>query len=288
MYNIKSFFEKRLLDHLIMSNCFWCSTPVDSDDFVECYFCTHKFHAIKCGNVTKDVCESIKTMKNIKFFCDSCLDSNLTPMVAKKFDKLTATIENVVKKGEVYDELVKKIDNLTSEMAVMKNVVNSGVSSALTLGTPVKKLRDGSVKRRISDAYGHRDSYDDVFPAFKKKRGEDKAIQGTSENVSTIKIVESSEYFHVSRFNPETETEAMKTWMAGILNNTDITCVKLLSKNRKLEDLSFVSFKLGVSKSLAHAVLDPIIWPKNVTVKPFEDRPYSSAKNFRLPLVGNL
>lgn len=269
-----------------MSDCFWCKKPVDSGDIVECYFCNHKFHAIKCGNVTKEVCTAMKTVKNIQFFCDLCLDSNFTPMVAKKFDKLTATVEEVVKKGDFYDDLVKKIDILTSEMAVIKNVVNSGISSSINLGTPVQRLRDGSVKRRITDAYDQGD-YDNSFPAFKKKRGEDKSIQGTSDIASNIKIVESCEYFHVSRFDPSVETEAMKVWIGSILKNTDITCVKLIPRNRKLEDLSFVSFKIGTAKSLAQNVLNPAIWPKNVTVKPFEARPYSMAKNFQLPLRGD-
>lgn len=269
-----------------MSKCFWCNKAVEGDDFVECYFCTHKFHAIQCGNVTKEVCESMKTVKNIKFFCDSCLDSNLTPMVAKKFDKLTATVEKAVKKGEFFEELVKKIDTLTSEMAVIKNVVNSGISSTFSLDTPsVKNFRSNTAKRRITDSYDH-EEYADKFPARKKKREDDKAIQGTSDEMtSAIKIVESSEYFHVSRFDPTVDTEEMKTWMSNILKNTNITCVKLLPRNRKLEDLTFVSFKLGVARSLAGKVLDATIWPKNVTVKPFEDRPYSSAKNFHLPLV---
>lgn len=266
-----------------MSDCFWCNKPVDDvDDLVECYFCTHKFHAIKCGNITKEVCVSIKTVKNINFFCDSCLDSNLTPMVAKKFDKLTATVEEVVKKGNSYDELVKKIDTLTSEMAVIKNVVNSGISSTISLGTPsLKNSRGGaSVKRRITDSF-----HEDSFPTLKKRREEDKAIHGTSEIASTIKIVESSEYFHVSRFDPKVDTEVMKTWIGSLLNHTDITCVKLIPRNRTLDDLTFVSFKLGIAKSMAHKVLVASIWPKNVTVKPFEARPFVSAKNFQLPAI---
>lgn len=82
-----------------MSMCFWCSKPVaDSDDIVECYFCTHKFHAVTCGNIPKEVCETMKTVNNIQFFCDRCLDSNLTTTVGKKFDKLTSSVEEAVKK----------------------------------------------------------------------------------------------------------------------------------------------------------------------------------------------
>lgn len=137
------------------------------------------------------------------------------------------------------------------------------------------------MKRGTSNSYGD-EHLEDVFQLHKKKR-KDKAIEGTSDVVSSIKVVEATEWFHVSRFDPGVDTEEMKKWMAGILDNTKITCIKLLPRNRNQDELTFISFKLGVEKSLADKVLDPSIWPKNVTVKSFESRPYNSTKNFHLP-----
>lgn len=266
-----------------MSICFWCNKlVVESDVIVECYFCTHKFHAVTCGNLTKEVCDAMKKVNNIKFFCDTCLDSNLTPLVGKKIDKLTETVEEAVKKVNCYDDLVKKIDSLTTEFAVIKNSVNSG-NSSISTGTPIKRFRDGSLKNLTSTSFV-REENDDVFQKRRKIR-EDKSIQGTSDIISSIKVVEATEWFHVSRFDPTVETEEMKVWFGEILGNTNISCLKLLPRNRSQDELTFISFKLGVPKSLTITVMSPNIWPKNVTVKPFESRPYSSAKNFHLPHV---
>lgn len=261
--------------------CFWCSQAVaENDVIVECYFCTHKFHAVTCGNIPKEVCETMKTVNNIKFFCDRCLGSNLTTTVGKQFDKLTSSVDEAVKKVNCYDELVKKIDSLTTEFAAIKNVVNTGNSSSL-IGTPIKRLRAGSLKR--SSFSLSNDETDEIVQIQKKKR-EDKSIEGTSNDVvSNIKIVEGSEWFHVSRFDPSVETEDMKKWFVSILADNNISCLKLLPRNRSEEELTFVSFKLGVPKSLTDKVMNPTIWPKNVTVKPFENRSYSSKKNYRPP-----
>lgn len=136
--------------------------------------------------------------------------------------------------------------------------------------------------KRSSLSLGN-DETDEVFQIHKKKR-EDKSIQGTSEDVvANIKIVEASEWFHVSRFEPNVDIEVIKEWFSSILADNNISCIKLQPRNRSQEELTFISFKLGVPKSLTNKVMDPTIWPKNVTVKPFESRPYSSTKNFRLP-----
>lgn len=265
--------------------CFWCNKPVaESDDVVECYFCTHKFHAVICGGVSKEVCDTMKNVINIKFFCDKCLDSNLTPLMGKKIDKLTATVEEAVKKVNCYDELVKKIDSLTNEVAFIKNGVNP-VNCSNIVSTPLKRLRNGSLKGQGTSSSFERDENDGSH--LNKKKREEISIQGTSDTVldPTIKVVEESDWFHVSRFDPDVKTEDMKQWFSAILANTNIACIKLLPRNRSKEDLTFISFKLGVPKSLAATVMSPVIWPKNVIVKPFEDRPYKSAKNFRPPHI---
>lgn len=83
--------------------------------------------------------------------------------------------------------------------------------------------------------------------------------------------------FHVSRFSPSTTEEELHSWVIDKLNITSdqlIKCSRLIPKGRELLSLEFISFKLAVPKELEGKVLDPSVWPNNITVRPFEQRPF--------------
>lgn len=103
------------------------------------------------------------------------------------------------------------------------------------------------------------------------------SISGTGEVIqldenSDIKIIENPEWYHVSQFDSNTDNVKMREWFMKILDAEDIQCVKLIPKGRQISELSFVSFKLGVHSSLVTKVMNPLTWPKGISVRPFQRR----------------
>lgn len=48
-----------------------------------------------------------------------------------------------------------------------------------------------------------------------------------------------------------------------------LSCHRLVKKDTPENTLKRVNFKLGVSENLLELLLNPDIWPENVTVRPF-------------------
>lgn len=169
-----------------------------------------------------------------------------------------------------YDELIKKIDYLSSEVSNVKKLVNMDNNGTPIKNQSEKRLLNGAKRLKLTP---QRQIVSDV-------------IHGSSEvqNSAPIKVIEATEWFHVSRFDPQQDDEDMKKWLTEILDTPEVQVAKLIPKNRSKDQLSFVSYKIGVLKSKRSTVLNPSVWPRNVTVKPFVSRPFLS-NNYHVPHI---
>lgn len=91
------------------------------------------------------------------------------------------------------------------------------------------------------------------------------------------------EAFYVTPFSPEQTEEDIMLHICDISNcdKSQVKVVKLVPREKKLSDLSFVSFKLTVPKSASKYVGDDFYWPERVVVRPFR----SQSKNGQQPLI---
>ena len=114
----------------------------------------------------------------------------------------------------------------------------------------------------------------------------------TSDGLDNCVLPTFDRYIYISQFKPETSSEKIKNFIVGKLKckSETISCEKLISAKRDPSlPLSFVSFKIGASKSLAKKILKDGFWPSGLTAKTFEDRSKNAnpqrqeakTKNFR-------
>lgn len=80
------------------------------------------------------------------------------------------------------------------------------------------------------------------------------------------------ESFYVTPFDPDQNEEEVKKYVMDISNvhSTRVKVTKLVPRGRRIEDLSFVSFKVTVCKTAATVVGDPWYWPDGISVRNFE------------------
>lgn len=79
------------------------------------------------------------------------------------------------------------------------------------------------------------------------------------------------ESFYVTPFAPDQEVEEVKKYVIEI-SNVDaslVTVTKLVPRGKNIDDLSFVSFKVSVCKSVTSVIGDAWYWPDGISVRPF-------------------
>lgn len=80
----------------------------------------------------------------------------------------------------------------------------------------------------------------------------------------------------ISQLHPSVSVDQINQY---IIENTEINrkdlfeCVKLVKKDADISKLKFVSFKINVAAEHFDYLLNPNIWPKNVTVREFMQKP---------------
>lgn len=80
---------------------------------------------------------------------------------------------------------------------------------------------------------------------------------------------------YISRLKPDVSVESISDYVK--LNvpevNDDMFSLRLLvKKDKKLDELSFVSFRLSCSEELFHKLIDPAFWPSHVLIGEFIER----------------
>lgn len=100
----------------------------------------------------------------------------------------------------------------------------------------------------------------------------------------TTQLSNESESFYVTPFAPDETEEEVKLYVCEISNTHSslVNVIKLVPRGKTADDLSFVSFKVTVSKSISNVVGDPWYWPEGISVRTFEPNPKNGVFS-RLP-----
>jgi hypothetical protein len=95
---------------------------------------------------------------------------------------------------------------------------------------------------------------------------------GSGEAVDDLKPVAPMKWLYVSRLHPQTSEEAVTKKLCSALNvdPSEFKCVKLVPR---MEDPSFISFKVGLTEELLQRSLAPEVWPPGIAVRKFVNRP---------------
>lgn len=95
-----------------------------------------------------------------------------------------------------------------------------------------------------------------------------------------------AESFYVTPFAPDQHEDEVKKYVIEISNAdpSSVIVTKLVPRGKNIEDLSFVSFKITVCKTVSRAVGDSWYWPDGITVRAFEPNPKNGVAA-RLPTM---
>lgn len=101
-----------------------------------------------------------------------------------------------------------------------------------------------------------------------------KVVNRNRPPVRQIPTEETMKSFYVTPFHIEQSEEDIIEYLRETINidKSSLKCVKLVPRNKDINELSFVSFKLSVSEDLATVINDTFYWPEGVEIREFQPK----------------
>lgn len=250
----------------MVSQCVLCKKGTAADpELIICFGCEKPYHGA-CVNLSRSTQNLIKETTGLKWYCLNCDKTSFADMISQRLNTIEGKVDVLSKDtcDAKYEELLKRIDSMTSEVSNIKDLVDQSLPSLVAPGVlgsesdevfrPRKRFRSGRPKESTSSV---------IRPSMP-----DNCIRGTDE-LSSLKVIEPMVWYHVSRFDPVTTAEDLKSHILDKIGSAEVECYPLVPRGRDSKELRFITFKLGVLNSCKSSVTDPSIWPSNVTVRPF-------------------
>lgn len=244
--------------------CGKCKVSASSRELIRCFgSCKTAYHPLCVDSKMDSWGKLFKECPYAKFVCSECQrDSDNTTAAELMYvkDKITNLSDMVMTLSKRIDDGFKKIDLDSSER--------------LSRDTQLAPAADDA--RRVYSANGS------SVPILRPPTG---CIIGSCKDAEeTIKAAQEKKYIYASKFSNATLPAAVSKFLSEKLGVSEdvFDCRLLVSANKDVSLLNFVSFKIGIDPELFQKLLQPDIWPCGVLVREFVHRP----KNFIPAVVG--
>lgn len=252
--------------------CPRCQKVTSDNDYIICRgYCGASFHTF-CAKVDQPALETLKQYdQNIFWMCDDCASlfsnghfRNLASRcgvdhASPNTDAINSLKDDLEKLNQAVKSLTAKVDSQPKTPAGSLKFQYNDV-----LKTPFSSKR-----RRISE-----NSTPQVVTRPVNNRGTSKTL---CESVKTVQLKDDLFWIYLSAFDPSTTDDEIVEFVRKCLNisieQPIPKVVKLVSKVRDVSTMRFVSFKVGVAKSLSEIALCADSWPENIYFREFENRP---------------
>jgi hypothetical protein len=257
------------------NKCAKCKLHHSTDDSTACSGpCERIFH-FKCLDVSRDVLKVLSECRNLSYTCDACL-------------------------SRCYRPLEDKIDNLETEFRELKALFTATLAGRPAVSTvnpkPILVKSPPQRKQQPHRAVKKTPTFADLISGRKTISKDDDTprrspvtdtpatpitIVGTGPKKTEISFAVPKFWVYLTGLDPETDDDILEEIVQTTFNSDDIKCVKLMPKNRTLEQCEFISYKIGFPLSMKDTALDPTSWPEGFSVREFRDKQQKPPSNFR-------
>lgn len=221
-----------------------------------------------CAGISKAGVKLVTEISSIHFFCNLCDNFSIKSVA----DALT----------EVKSSLIKLSDSVA--------VGFMGIHSRTAVGAPATPLAvpinmgagaSSALKRRRVDRSAN--------PLILSQPN---MVIGSCETLNlNLQTVEQRRCVVASLWHPSTKADDLAKHLRQTLelpeNDTSLRCTLLIPAGRKIEELDYISFKIGIPSSRFQSLLSPTIWPIGVSVREFVHKPRTRPFG-QLPMSTNM
>lgn len=248
--------------------CAKCSDAINGIDYVVCRgYCGATFYLNNCsGGVTRAMLSYFTThRKNLFWMCDNCADlfeNAHFRAISTRADEQSplSTLTTAI------SELRNEIKQINAKPSPQLLTPNNNAWPSLDWRRPSKRLRNHDTATRASETclVGSKQPLADVVSVPICDDNRDQKF-----------------WLYLSRIRPDVANDAVCAMVkANLALDANPEVVKLVAKEKDINTLSFVSFKIGLDPSLKTKALNPNTWPEGLLFREFEDY----AQKFRFPL----
>lgn len=247
--------------------CHACATDI-IDGFLSCNgFCKAEFH-LKCCNIGSTLADELARNKQLFWMCQSCTKL----MDDIRFVSSVRAAHETGQKTAVcsHNEIVEK---LKSEMMVeLKKEIRSNFTALINSSslTPKSSTRPETAVGTLRSRR--------LFPnpVTNEPRHQDLLV-GTGNSLSpslgtfTVPAPNKKFWIYLSRISRDVSAEQIRDLTAHRLDTQDIEVFRLVANGKNINELTFISFKIGVNYDLKAKALSPSTWPKGILFREFRD-----------------
>jgi hypothetical protein len=196
--------------------CAFCDDLVTSNDFVCCVGpCGRAFHP-NCTGLAKNFIKCLVECQNLFFKCGFC-------------------------RTKCYKPLEDKLERMEQQLVDMKGAIDK-----IVLG---KVLVPAIQRNLILNQPTPTTSKENTKQSSPRKKVTREALRGTGPNAgSAVAVVAPKFWIHLSGLEPDTEEDALMELLTSNFDTDQIKCIKLVPKNRPLNQCESISFKIGFPK----------------------------------------
>lgn len=245
--------------------CYSCAVEVNEDDAIVCNgSCKAIFH-LKCVKLSAATRDTVNNCAQLFWMCNACTKMMKNANFRQAISSTNSAIE------ASYDAHNKVLTELRAEIEQNTSKINSILEQFPTVPPAPRKVL-GSTQRKAFplDSSRKRPRIDD------EPRKE--AVAGTrpTDPAVIVPLAVRSEradlfWMYLSGFDPKaTEDDIRQLVQSNLNTNETVDVRKLVPKGRNLDELTFVSFKVGVVPSLQDAALSSASWQKGITFREFD------------------
>lgn len=235
-------------------------------------FCNSSFH-LKCVHQSLEIRDTITTCSQLFWMCKACTkmmsNANFRRAITSTNDAMEYMVEN---QNKMLSELRKEIALNTNKINTILQRTPMHTTPHITRSHPVVSSRKRprlhiDEPQHTSVSFGTKEiTADEPIPLAPEQR-EDKF------------------WLYLSGFDPQASIQQITKLVKSNLNiNADaaVDVIKLVPKGRTLEELTFVSFKVGMESQLRDVALSGSNWQKGIIFRQFDFSHTSSSRtNFR-------
>lgn len=229
-------------------------------------FCKSSFH-LKCAHQSIEIRNTIAACAQIFWMCKAC-----TKMMSNaNFRQAISSTNNVME--SMAQEQTKALDELRKEIALNTTKINTILERAPLQTTPQISVPSRKRPRIFLDEPPRHDN----VSAGTKEIAPDESIPLAAAQM------EEKFWLYLSGFDPQATVQQIeKLVKSNLKTDGTVDVVKLVPKGRTLDELTFVSFKVGLELQLKDTALSGSSWQKGITFRQFDfSHSTSTRKTFR-------
>lgn len=244
--------------------CYSCARDANEVDVIACDgFCKSTFH-LKCVKLSAEARETIKNCGQIFWMCNACTKMMKNATFRQAISSTNSAIE------ASYDDHKKVLTELRMEIAQNTSKINSILEQFPTEPPTRQEPQRTQWKSSAPDYSRKRPRIDD------EPKTETSAGTRATDPAVIIPLAARPEradlfWLYLSGFDPKATEDNIRELVKRNLNSNEAVDVrKLVPKGKSLDELTFVSFKVGVVSELKDIALSPATWQIGIAFREFD------------------